>query len=58
MRARKTTQNGARGVYQFVPLQDFNKSWTDEELYKKYELTQEEIDYIEETIAPMPTSDD
>ena len=58
VRARKTTQNGARGVYQFVPLQDFNKSWTDEELYKKYELTQEEIDYIEKVIPPMPTSGD
>lgn len=55
---KKNTQNGARGVYQFVPLQDWNKTWTDEELYKKYKLTQEEIDYIEETVAPMPASDD
>jgi len=31
---------------------------TDEELYKKYELTQEEIDYIEKIIPPMPTSDE
>lgn len=40
-----------------IPLQDFSKPWTDEELYKKYELTQEEISYIEENIAPMINSD-
>ena len=51
--AKKTSISAARGVYQFVPLQDWSKPWTDEELYKKYKLTQEEIDYIEENIAPM-----
>lgn len=39
--------------FDLIPLQDFSKSWTDEELYKKYKLTQEEIDYIEENIEPM-----
>lgn len=37
----------------FVPLQDFTQSWTDEILYKKYNLTDEEIDFIEKTIKPM-----
>ena len=50
---KKKTQNGPRGVYQFVPLQDFNEEWTDEKLYKKYNLTQEEIDFIESMIRPM-----
>ena len=31
-------------------MQDFSKPWTDKELYKKYELTQEEIDYIETSV--------
>ncbi len=31
------------GVYHYVLLQDFTKPWTDEELYKKYNLTDEEI---------------
>jgi len=53
LRAKKNTQDGPRGAYQFVPLQDFSKPWTDEELYKKYKLTQEEIDYIEDNIDPM-----
>ena len=58
VKIKKNTISAARGVYQFVPLQDWSKPWTDEELYKKYKLTQEEIDYIEETIDPMPVSDD
>ncbi len=49
----KSTQNATRKVYQFVPLQDFNEPWTDEKLYKKYGLTQEEIDLIESMIRPM-----
>lgn len=50
---KKKTQNGPRGVYQLVPLQDFSKPWTDEELYKKYKLNKEEIDFIESMIKPM-----
>ena len=50
---KKKTQNGPRGVYQFVPLQDFSKPWTDAELYEKYNLSQEEIDFIEAMIRPM-----
>ena len=49
----KNTQNISRGVYAFVPIQDFSKPWTDEELYKKYDLNQEEIDFIESMIKPM-----
>lgn len=48
----------SKGTFSLIPLQDFSKSWTDEELYKKYKLTQEEIDYIEDNIDPMPSSDD
>lgn len=50
---KKNTQNAPRGVYQFVPLQNFSKPWTDEELYAKYKLTPEEIDFIESIIKPM-----
>ncbi|MBR5555236.1 Eco57I restriction-modification methylase domain-containing protein [bacterium] len=50
---KKKTQNGPRGVYQFVPIQDFNEEWTDEKLYEKYGLTQDEIDFIESMIRPM-----
>ena len=50
---KKNSQNAAKGVYQFVPMQDFSKPWTDAELYKKYKLTKEEISFIESMIRPM-----
>ena len=43
--------------FRFVPLQDFSKSWTDVELYKKYKLTQDEINFIESMIRPMDKED-
>ncbi len=52
----KNTQGAYRQVYTYVPIQDFSKPWTDEELYAKYELTQEEIDFIESMIKPMDLS--
>ena len=33
-------------VFQFVPMQDFSKPWTDEELYAKYGLTEDEIAFL------------
>ena len=59
----KTSQNVYQIVYEFVPLQDFtdksdidwNKSIKeiDKQLYQKYDLSQEEIDYIENKIKEM-----
>ncbi|MBB1560734.1 MAG: Eco57I restriction-modification methylase domain-containing protein [Flavobacteriaceae bacterium] len=49
----KNTQSAPKRVYQFVPQQKFDKPWTDEELYKKYGLTEEEIAYIEKMVRPM-----
>lgn len=50
---KKNAQHSNRGVYQFVPQQNFDKPWTDEELYEKYGLTEEEISYIEKMVRPM-----
>ena len=47
------SMNMSKSSYSFVPIQDFSKSWTDEELYAKYGLSQEEIDFIESMIKPM-----
>ena len=47
------TQNIAKDKFQLIPLQDFSKPWTDEELYAKYGLTNEEIAFIESMIKPM-----
>lgn len=43
----------ARANFVFVPDQDFTEEWTDEKLYKKYELTEDEIAFIESTIRVM-----
>lgn len=45
--------NLSKDKFQFAPLQDFNKPWTDEELYKKYNLSEDEIAFIESMIRPM-----
>ena len=50
---KKNTQDAMRGVYSYVPIQDFTKKWTDEKLYAKYGLTDEEINFIESMIRPM-----
>ena len=50
---KKNTQNAARGVYSYVPVQDYNTIWTDEQLYEKNKLTKEEIAFIESLVRPM-----
>ncbi|MGX3021973.1 Eco57I restriction-modification methylase domain-containing protein [Ursidibacter sp. B-7004-1] len=49
---RKNTQHTTKLTYQFVPIQDFSESWSDKKLYEKYQLTQEEIEYIEMMVLP------
>ena len=50
---KKNTQDAMRNVYSLVPLQDFSHPWTDEMLYQKYGLTDEEIAFVESMIRPM-----
>ena len=50
---KKQDQGASRDVYQFVPQQDFSKSWTDKELYAKYGLDNEEIAFIEKMVREM-----
>lgn len=45
--------NISKESFALIPMQDFSKPWTDEELYKKYNLSQEEMDFIESMIKPM-----
>ena len=59
----KVSQHGTSKTYKFVPLQDFTSKsdidWTksieeiDQQLYKKYKLNKEEIEFIEKMIKPM-----
>lgn len=59
----KITQNSTKDTWANVPLQNFTENsdidWSesiediDRQLYKKYELDQPEIDFIEQMIKPM-----
>lgn len=59
----KTSQNITQTVYEFVPMQDFTSNsdidWNktipeiDKQLYAKYNLSEDEIVFIEEKIKPM-----
>ena len=40
-------------AYRLVPIQDFSQSWTDEKLFAKYGITDEEFLYIKTTIRTM-----
>ncbi len=53
---RKLTQHALRSTYSWVPVQAWDRQWTDKALYKKYGLTTEEIGYIESVIRPMELS--
>ena len=59
----KVTQNGNKPVWKMIPLQDFTSSsdidWSapvkaiDQQLYKKYNLSDEEISFIETHVKEM-----
>jgi site-specific DNA-methyltransferase (adenine-specific) len=49
---RKSTQDAPRHVFAFVPDVPLDRDWTDELLYERYGLTQDEIDFIESQVAP------
>ena len=59
----KVTQHNSKEVWQYVPLQDFTENsdiiWSqsvheiDQQLYKKYRLSDEEIEFIGSKIKPM-----
>lgn len=59
----KTSQHATAKTYRFVPMQDFTQQsdidWSksiqdiDKQLYAKYELSEDEIDFIEQKIKPM-----
>ena len=50
---KKNAQHNMSYVFACVPQQDFSKPWTDEELYAKYGLTDDEIAFIDSMIKPM-----
>lgn len=55
---RKITQHALRSTYSWVPQQTWNRTWTDDLLYEKYGISEEEIAFIESIIRPMGNSDE
>jgi len=55
---RKITQDALRSTYTWVPQQSWDVNWTDELLYKKYDISDAEIDYINSMIRPMGEADE
>jgi len=54
---RKITQHALRSTYSWVPQQTWDRIWTDEMLYEKYGITDEEIAFINSMIRPMDISE-
>ena len=52
----KPSQHVPRKVYTFVPIQEWTRQWTDEDLYAKYGLSADEIAFIEKVVRPMDLS--
>lgn len=53
MRTTYSSVHISKDNFKFVPLLDFTMPWTDEKLYKMYDLNPEEISLIEKTMRPM-----
>ena len=49
----KPTQDAPRRVYKYVPMQDFQEFWDDQKLYRKYQIDEKEIKFINELIREM-----
>lgn len=54
---RKPAQHVFRGMYRWVPVQPWDRLWTDAALYNKYGFNDDEIAFIEQLIRPMQTTD-
>jgi site-specific DNA-methyltransferase (adenine-specific) len=50
---RKITQHATRSTYTWVPVQSWDRVWTDEELYEKYHIADEDRELVESMIRPI-----
>ncbi len=55
---RKNTQHITKDRFAFVPSMSMKKTWTDQKLYAHFNLTDEEIAFIETIVRPMEASDE
>lgn len=50
---RKLDQNASQNVYNYIPLLNLDKKWTDKELYDLFDFSAEERDFIENNVKEM-----
>ena len=57
MHLKKVSHHVVAKVYEYVPMQDFSKPWSDEAMYRKYGLTKDEIEFIETHIKDKDSTE-
>jgi site-specific DNA-methyltransferase (adenine-specific) len=55
---RKISQDAMKGVYRWVPQQDWDQDWSHKLLYEKYGITNGEVAFINSMIRPMGEADE
>ncbi|MEO8217025.1 MAG: Eco57I restriction-modification methylase domain-containing protein [Acidobacteriota bacterium] len=55
---RTNTQHLYSDRFAFVPRLPMDRAWTDETLYEKYRMTQDEIAFVDSMIRPMGVGDE
>lgn len=50
--------NLSKDKFQFIPQQDYSRSWHDEELYKKYNFSETEIEFVESMVKEKHRGDE
>jgi site-specific DNA-methyltransferase (adenine-specific) len=51
---RLSSQNSTQKSYGWLPQQKWDRTWTDEELYKEYDISEEEQAFIEAMVKEIP----
>jgi site-specific DNA-methyltransferase (adenine-specific) len=49
----KPSQHVTQKTYALVPTQNFNEIWTDQKLFEKYSITEDEIEFIDTLVKPI-----
>jgi site-specific DNA-methyltransferase (adenine-specific) len=50
---RKISQHNPKERFSFVPMLDMKKQWTDADLYKRYDISSDEVKFIEEMVREI-----
>ena len=58
MRVTYSSAHISKTNFVFVPMMDFKQKWTGQDLYRYFELADEEIAIIESTMRPLTLSGD